>query len=68
VLVEKTQNARDGEIVVALVEGTDATLKRLYREGVNIRLQPSNVAMKPIVVPAKAVNVQGRVIGVLRKY
>jgi repressor LexA len=68
VLVEKTQNARDGEIVVALVEGTDATLKRLYREGSNIRLQPSNVAMKPIVVPAKSVNIQGRVIGVLRKY
>ena len=68
VLVEKTESARDGEIVVALVEGTDATLKRLYREGVNIRLQPSNVAMKPIVVPAKSVQVQGRVIGVLRKY
>src|SRR6516225_10104436 len=68
VLVEKTESARDGEIVVALVEGTDATLKRLYREGVNIRLQPSNMAMKPIVVPAKSVQVQGRVIGVLRKY
>jgi len=68
VLVEKTESAHDGEIVVALVEGTDATLKRLYREGVNVRLQPSNVAMKPIVVPAKSVQVQGRVIGVLRKY
>ena len=68
VLVEKTESARDGEIVVALVEGTDATLKRLYREGANIRLQPSNVAMKPIVVPAKSVQVQGRVVGVLRKY
>jgi repressor LexA len=68
VLVEKTESAHDGEIVVALVEGTDATLKRLYREGTNIRLQPSNVAMKPIVVPAKSVQVQGRVIGVLRKY
>jgi len=68
VLVEKTESAHDGEIVVALVEGTDATLKRLYREGVNIRLQPSNMAMKPIVVPAKSVQVQGRVIGVLRKY
>jgi repressor LexA len=66
--VEKTQNAHDGEIVVALVEGTDATLKRLYREGSNIRLQPSNAAMKPIIVPAKSVNLQGRVIGVLRKY
>jgi repressor LexA len=68
VLVEKVNNARDGEIVVALVEGTDATLKRIYREGVNIRLQPSNMAMKPIIVPAKSVQLQGRVIGVLRKY
>jgi repressor LexA len=68
VLVEKTNNAHDGEIVVALVEGTDATLKRLFREGVNIRLQPSNTAMKPIIVPAKSVQLQGRVIGVLRKY
>jgi repressor LexA len=68
VLVEKTESARDGEIVVALVDGTDATLKRLFREGSNIRLQPSNAAMKPIVVPAKSVQVQGRVIGVLRKY
>src|SRR5580704_6781084 len=62
VLVEKSEGARDGEIVVALVGGTDATLKRLYREGSNIRLQPSNLAMKPIVVPAKTVKVQGRVI------
>ena len=68
VLVEKINTARDGEIVVALVEGTDATLKRLYREGAKIRLQPSNTAMPPIIVPAKSVQVQGRVIGVLRKY
>jgi repressor LexA len=68
VLVEKTNTAPDGEIVVALVDGTDATLKRLYREGANIRLQPSNVAMKPIIVPARSVQIQGRVIGVLRKY
>jgi repressor LexA len=68
VLVEKLNTAPDGEIVVALVEGTDATLKRIYREGAKIRLQPSNTAMAPIVVPAKSVQVQGRVIGVLRKY
>lgn len=68
VLVEKITNARDGEIVVALVDGTDATLKRIYREGANTRLQPSNAAMKPIIVPAKSVQLQGRVIGVLRKY
>ncbi|HEX8813317.1 MAG TPA: transcriptional repressor LexA [Terracidiphilus sp.] len=68
VLVEKTKSARDGEIVVALVNGSDATLKRIYVEGNKIRLQPSNAAMQPIVVPAATVQVQGRVIGVLRKY
>src|SRR6516164_6914899 len=68
VLVEKTNVARDGEIVVALVNGSDATLKRIYLEGSRIRLQPSNATMQPIIVPAAAVQIQGRVIGVLRKY
>ncbi len=68
VLVEKTEVARDGEIVVALVNGSDATLKRIYHEGDKIRLQPSNASMTPIFVPARDVQIQGRVIGVLRKY
>jgi repressor LexA len=68
VLIEKTKNAHNGDIVVALVGGSDATLKRFYREGDNIRLQPSNAAMQPIIVPAASVELQGRVIGVLRKY
>jgi len=68
VLVEKAKTAHNGDIVVALVDGTDATLKRFYREGDKIRLQPSNAAMQPIIVPAVAVQIQGRVIGVLRKY
>jgi repressor LexA len=68
VLVEKIKTARNGDIVVALVEGTDTTLKRFYKEGEQIRLQPSNATMKPIIVPAHSVQVQGRVIGVLRKY
>src|SRR6266571_5596544 len=68
VLVEKTKIAHNGDIVVALVEMTDATLKRFYRDGENIRLQPSNVTMQPIIVPAASVEIQGRVIGVLRKY
>jgi len=68
VLVERAKTAHNGDIVVALVDSTDATLKRFYREGDNIRLQPSNTAMKPIIVPAEAVEIQGRVIGVLRKY
>jgi repressor LexA len=68
VLVERTNTARDGEIVVALVDNSDTTLKRIYREGPVVRLQPSNAKMGPIRVPAEAVQVQGRVIGVLRKY
>jgi len=68
VLVEKTNVARDGEIVVALVNGSDATLKRIYTESDKVRLQPSNATMQPIIVPAASVQIQGRVIGVLRKY
>ncbi len=68
VLVEKTKTAHNGEIVAALVDGSDSTLKRFYKEGDKIRLQPSNAAMKPIIVPAIDVQLQGRVIGVLRKY
>lgn len=68
VLVEKAQTARNGDIVVALVSGSETTLKRFYREDDTIRLQPSNVNMQPIIVPAQDVQIQGRVIGVLRKY
>jgi repressor LexA len=68
VLVENLKTAHNGDIVVAVIDKDDATLKRFYREGDNIRLQPSNAAMKPIVVPAGSVEIQGRVIGVLRKY
>ncbi|HEY3928841.1 MAG TPA: transcriptional repressor LexA [Candidatus Koribacter sp.] len=68
VLVERTNTARDGEIVVALVDNSDTTLKRIYREGPITRLQPSNDKMEPIRVAADSVQVQGRVIGVLRKY
>ena len=69
VVVEQTQVANTGEIVVALVRDEEATLKRFYREGAGkIRLQPANSKMAPIVVPANDVKIQGRVIGVLRKY
>lgn len=68
VLVERTKNAREGEIVVALVDGNDATLKRFYREGGLVRLQPSNAEMAPIYAPAANVSIQGRVLGMLRKY
>lgn len=69
VVVEQTQVANNGEIVVALVGGEEATLKRLYREAPGkIRLQPANSEMNPITLPASDVQVQGKVIGVLRKY
>jgi repressor LexA len=69
VLIEKIAQVRDGEIVVALVDGMETTLKRLYREPNGmIRLQPANSSMQPIMVPEGNVNVQGRVLAVLRKY
>jgi repressor LexA len=69
ILVEGAQTADNGDIVVALIEGTDATLKRFFREsGGKVRLQPANAQMDPILVPARDVKIQGRVVGVLRKY
>jgi repressor LexA len=68
VLVERTRTAREGEIIVALIDGAEATLKRFYREGNLIRLQPSNTEMAPIYAPAASVSIQGKVLGMLRKY
>jgi repressor LexA len=69
VLVEKAKDARDGDIVVALVDGMETTLKRFYREaGDRIRLQPANSAMQPIFLPQDSVTIQGKVLAVLRRY
>lgn len=69
ILLERVSQAHDGEIVVALVGGEETTLKRLYREpGDQIRLQPANSTLKPIIVPAREVQIQGRLLAVLRKY
>jgi repressor LexA len=69
ILVEGAQTAENGEIVVALIEGTDATLKRFFREpDGKVRLQPANAQMDPIVISPRDLKIQGRVIGVLRKY
>ncbi|MBZ5564556.1 MAG: transcriptional repressor LexA [Acidobacteriia bacterium] len=69
ILVEGIQTADNGDIVVALLEGTDATLKRFFRESNGkVRLQPANAQMNPIVVAPRDVRIQGRVVGVLRKY
>lgn len=69
ILVENTKDASDGQIVVALVGGSESTLKRIYREQGNmIRLQPANETMSPIRVPASQVEIRGRLLAVLRKY
>jgi repressor LexA len=69
VLVEKTDAIKNGEIIVALIGGSDATLKRYYHEADGqIRLQPANSAMQPIFVQPEQLQVQGKVLAVMRKY
>jgi repressor LexA len=67
-LVKRTDTARDGEIVVALIRGEEATLKYLWHENGMIRLDPANGAYDPQVFPADEVVVQGRLAGLLRRY
>lgn len=67
VVVLKRDEARTGEMVVALV-GSEATLKRYYPEGRTIRLQPANARMRPMQVPAGDVQVQGVVVGLMRRF
>ena len=68
VIVEDRKSADNGEMVIALLGGSDVTLKKFYRENSHVRLQPANPVMQPIVVAADQVQVQGVVIGVLRRY
>jgi repressor LexA len=68
VIVEDRKAAENGETVVALLSGSDVTLKKFYRENGHVRLQPANPSMRPLVVQADEVQVQGVVIGVMRKY
>ncbi|WP_447754973.1 transcriptional repressor LexA [Sphingopyxis fribergensis] len=67
-LIQKASTAREGDIVVALVDGQDATLKYFRREGQMIRLDPANSAYEPQRYPADRVIVQGRLSGLLRRY
>jgi repressor LexA len=68
VIVEDRKTAQNGEMVVALLSGSDVTLKKLYRENGRVRLQPANPTMQPIFADADQVQVQGVVVGVMRKY
>jgi repressor LexA len=69
ILLQRVAQAHDGDIVVALVGGAETTLKRFYREpGDKVRLQPANPGMEPIYAAAGDVQIQGRLLAVLRKY
>jgi repressor LexA len=66
VIIEEQQTADNGDIVVALLENGFATLKRFYKEATRIRLAPANSKMSPIFV--KEVSIQGKVVGIIRRY
>lgn len=67
-LIRRTDTARDGEIVVALVRGEEATLKYLRRENGRVRLDPANAAYEPQIYDSREVVVQGKLAGLLRRY
>ncbi|MFT5537487.1 MAG: repressor LexA [Parasphingorhabdus sp.] len=67
-LIQKTEVARDGEIVVALIHEEEATLKYLRKDGRNIRLDPANAAYEPQIYGEGEVRIQGKMAGLLRRY
>lgn len=67
VIIEERRSAENGQIVVAMIHGDEATLKKFYRDGGTVRLQPANRRYEPILVPADRVEVRGVVRGVIRK-
>jgi len=69
IILQSRQTAENGETVVALIDGSDATLKRFYRNRDQVRLEPANPNYQPIIIrPPQRVQIQGVVIGVIRKY
>lgn len=68
IVIEQAGNLRNGEIVVALIDNSNATLKRFYNEKNNIRLQPANHLMKPMYFAKNRVTIQGKVRGLIRKF
>jgi len=68
IVVESRETADPGEMVVALIDNENVTLKRFYPEGIEVRLQPANATMAPIMLDAARVKIQGAVVSVMRKY
>ena len=65
-IISPQQNCENGEIVVALIDGQEATLKRFYRQAGQIRLQPANASMEPILVGPDRIELRGKVVGIIR--
>lgn len=68
VVVEAREEARNGEMVIALVDGESVTMKQYYRKGATIKLEPANPAVPVLSLPEERVRIQGVVIGVLRRF
>jgi repressor LexA len=68
VVIESRQSANPGDTVVALIDGENVTLKKFYPEGDQVRLQPANAALAPLVLDGSRVRIQGVVVSVMRKY
>jgi len=68
VVVVEGHSADNGQTVVALLDGENATLKKYYRENGSVRLQPANESVKPIIVKERDVRIQGVVVGLMRRY
>ena len=68
VIIRKSDTAETGQIIVALVDDNEVTLKRLRRRGNSIALEPANARYEPKLYPADRVKVQGRLVALLRRY
>ena len=68
VIVEDRKTAQNGEMVIALLNNSEVTLKKFFKEGLQIRLQPANSTVKPILVKSNQLQIQGVVVAVMRRY
>jgi repressor LexA len=68
IIVEERDHAENGETVVALLQGEEVTLKKYYRDNGEVRLQPANPEVAPLVLPETEVQVRGVVVGIIRRY
>ncbi|HTY63213.1 MAG TPA: transcriptional repressor LexA [Acidobacteriota bacterium] len=68
VVVESRETAHPGDMIVALIDDENVTLKKYYPEGIQVRLQPANESLAPIIVDSSRIKIQGVVVSVMRKY